>query len=102
MFCQKRVYEVNKIKEEGDLSMGKMFFLMPLVMLVSGCATPVTMLENPTIGPVARCGGDRSGAIAGGLIGYSLQSEDAARCVQDYSMQGYRVMHTAPEKPTVK
>ena len=82
--------------------MGKMFFLMPLVMLVCGCATPVTMLENPKNGAVVRCGGDRSGAMAGGLIGYSLQSDDAAQCVQDYSMHGYRVIPTAPEKPTVK
>jgi hypothetical protein len=81
--------------------MGKLFFLMPLVMLL-GCATPVTMLENPKNGAVARCGGDRSGAMAMGLYGYHLQSEDAARCVQDYSMQGYRVIPTAPEKPTVK
>lgn len=67
-----------------------LFILFPLTL--SACATPVTMLKNPDNGQVVRCGGDRSGAIGGGLIGYSLQSDDAAKCVQDYAVQGYKII----------
>ena len=63
-----------------------------LLLTLCACATPVTMMKNPINGSVVRCGGDRSGSIAGGLIGYSLQSNDANKCVQDFSAQGYQII----------
>ena len=81
--------------------MKKILFILPMLALCA-CATPVTMLKSANSGQVVRCGGDRSGAIAGGLIGYSLQSNDAAKCVQDYAAQGYKIIPTAAADPVVK
>ncbi len=57
---------------------------------LAACATPVTTLKNPKTGQVARCGGERSGSAAGGLIGYEMQKNDAAKCVNDYKLQGFK------------
>ena len=84
--------------------MNKLKFVtaISLCAALSGCATPVTMLKAPHGSQVVRCGGDRSGAMVGGLIGYSLQSDDAAKCVQDFAAQGYKIIPTAPAPSTVK
>lgn len=62
---------------------------------LAGCATPVTTLINPDTKQVVRCGGDRSGAMMGGMIGYSLQADDAAGCVKLYAGQGFQVIPDA-------
>ena len=59
------------------------------VVLVAGCATPVTMLKNESTGQIARCGGESSGSMVGGMIGYSVQKNDAEKCVRDYEVQGF-------------
>ncbi len=64
--------------------------MIAIGFMMSGCATPETMLRNETTGQVVRCGGDRSGAIMGGLIGYSLREDDASKCVRDYESQGFK------------
>ena len=64
--------------------------IIPIGFMMLGCATPQTTLKNETTGQVVRCGGDRSGAWTGGLIGYSLQKDDAAKCVRDYEAQGFK------------
>lgn len=60
-------------------------------MLVA-CSTPITILKNEKTGQIVRCGGERSGSIAGGMIGYSLQKEDAEKCVQDYQSQDFKTI----------
>lgn len=67
--------------------------LLALPLLLSACATPVTTLKNPATGQVARCGGERSGSAAGGLIGYEMQKNDAEKCVKAYKKQGFNVVN---------
>ena len=64
--------------------------IIAIGFMMSGCATPKTMLSNKTTGQVVRCGGDRSGAMMGGLIGYSLQKDDASKCVREYEAEGFK------------
>lgn len=61
--------------------------------LLSACATPKTMLRNPQTAQVVTCGGDRSGALMGGMIGYSMQAGDAADCVKAYAAQGFVIVN---------
>lgn len=63
-----------------------------LTLTLAACATPVTTLKHPSTGQVARCGGERSGSAAGGLIGYELQKKDAEKCVNSYKKQGFKVV----------
>jgi hypothetical protein len=59
------------------------------ILFLTSCATPITVLKNPKTGQVARCGGERSGAMMGGMIGYSLQEGDAKTCVENFEAQGF-------------
>lgn len=71
----------------------KKFFTLALVtLMLAGCATPVTMLKNPKSGQVARCGGEVSGSMAGGMIGYDMQKKQADKCVSQYKAQGFKVV----------
>jgi hypothetical protein len=70
-----------------------------LVGALSGCATEIVMLKNPHTGQVARCGGERGGSIAGGMIGYSLQESDKDDCVRDYQAQGFKRVPPAKDLP---
>ncbi len=69
-----------------------MKIIVPLLFasLVSGCATPSVMLRNPTTGQIAKCGGDATGSMTGGLIGYNIQKDNDEKCVRDYESQGFR------------
>lgn len=58
---------------------------------ISGCATPVTMLQNES-GHVARCGGGTGGATGGGYIGYSIEKTADEQCVRDFESKGYKRM----------
>lgn len=65
-----------------------MRYLLSLLVLTS-CATPVTMLENPKTGQIARCGGGMSGSVAGGIVGYHIQRNNDDKCVYEYIKQGF-------------
>jgi hypothetical protein len=55
-----------------------------------GCATPSVMLKNPSTGQIAKCGGDATGSMTGGLIGYNIQKDNDEKCVRDYESQGFK------------
>lgn len=55
-----------------------------------GCATPAVTLKNETTGQIARCGGDATGSMVGGMIGYSVQKGNDDSCVQAYEAQGFK------------
>jgi hypothetical protein len=61
-----------------------------MAVSVSGCATPLVVLKNKTTGQVVRCGDERSGSEMGGMIGYSLQKDDADKCIRDFEAQGFK------------
>lgn len=64
--------------------------IVSVLVGIAGCSTPVTMLKNDVTGQVAHCGGDSSGSMMGGVIGYSIQKNDAEKCVLDYESQGFK------------
>lgn len=55
-----------------------------------GCATPAITLKNETTGQIARCGGDATASMAGGLIGYNIQKSSDESCVRAYESQGFK------------
>lgn len=61
-----------------------------LIVSIAGCATPATTLKNDSTGQIARCGGDASGSMAGGVIGYNIQKGNDEKCVRDYEAQGFK------------
>jgi len=63
---------------------------MCLATGLAGCATPAVTLKNDATGQVVRCGGDATGSMAGGLIGYNIQKNNDERCVRDYEAQGFK------------
>jgi hypothetical protein len=65
------------------------FAALALLMLF-GCATPTVMLKNEQTGQIARCGGDTSGSMAGGLIGYNMQKSNDENCVHSYEALGFK------------
>lgn len=69
----------------------KKILIAAMLLSVAACATPVTVLKNPKTGQVARCGGEVSGSLAGGAIGYNMQKDSAAKCVGSYKAQGFKV-----------
>ena len=46
------------------------------LVFLCGCSTPSTVLKNPQTGQIARCGGNVSGSLAGGAIGYHIQKDN--------------------------
>lgn len=62
--------------------------------LLTACATPVLMLKNPKTGQIVRCGGEKSGSMALGMIGYNIQKNTDQACANDYEAQGFtRIQH---------
>jgi hypothetical protein len=57
--------------------------------LLAGCSTPETILRHPATGQVARCGGNVTGSLAGGMIGYTVQESNDSRCVASFLEQGF-------------
>ena len=55
-----------------------------------GCATPMVILKNETTGQIARCGGDATGSMVGGLIGYNIQKNSDDACSRAYETQGFK------------
>ncbi len=63
-----------------------------ITLSLAACATPVTTLKSSRTGQVVTCGGQRSGAMAGGMIGYDIQKKDADKCVKRYQKQGFHAV----------
>lgn len=61
-----------------------------IVLSLSACTTPKTVLRNPKTGQVATCGGNVTGSLAGGMIGYYIQKSNDADCVADYAKEGFK------------
>lgn len=65
--------------------------LICAIMLLAGCTTPRTMMQNPKTGDTAACGGNTSSSLQGGAIGYHIQKQRDAECVADLEARGYKV-----------
>lgn len=61
------------------------------LLILTGCTTPQTILENPKTGQVERCGGDVSSSLAGGAIGYHIQKGNDEKCVESFKSKGFVV-----------
>lgn len=68
--------------------------LLVLATGIAGCTTPTTILKNDSTGQIARCGGDASGSMMGGVIGYNIQKNNDEKCVRDYEAQGFKRVDT--------
>ena len=60
------------------------------VWMLAACATPAVILKNDATGQIARCGGDATGSMVGGLIGYNIQKDNDESCVRAYETQGFK------------
>ena len=65
------------------------FLFLSSLFVLFGCATPSVVLKNNQTGQIVRCGGDSTGSIAGGLIGYNIQKDNDDKCIKDYEAQGF-------------
>jgi len=61
------------------------------LLLLSSCATPVTILKNKKTGQVARCGGGMGGSMMFGALGYAIESSNDTDCVNQFIGQGFEV-----------
>lgn len=64
---------------------------MALIALAA-CATPVTTLQHPKTKQVVTCGGGTAGSWTGGAIGYDIQKDNDAKCVENYESLGFAVI----------
>ncbi len=65
-----------------------------LLIMLTACTTPKTVLKNPRNGQVAVCGGSANASLAGGVIGYHIEKGNDERCVNDYHNQGFKTLST--------
>ena len=65
--------------------MARWVSLVVLVVLLSGCATPTTMMVNPRTGDVQQCR-----AMGQGLEGVSLANASHDKCVEQLRGLGYK------------
>lgn len=70
--------------------MNKTLAIITLAAL-TGCTTPQTVMHHPETGQIARCGGNVSASMAGGVVGYHIQKSSDARCVEDFKSNGFQV-----------
>lgn len=61
-----------------------------ILLLLAACTTPETVLKNPKTGQIARCGGDLTSSLAGGIIGYHMQKSNDEDCVKTYKENGFQ------------
>ncbi len=61
-----------------------------LVSSLTGCATPALTLKNDKTGQVVQCGGDATGSMMGGMIGYNVQKNNDETCAKNYEAQGFK------------
>lgn len=80
-----------KSKSFNPLLLPAIIALICAVMLLAGCTTPRTMLQNPKTGDTAACGGNLSSSLQGGAIGYHIQRQRDKECVADLEARGYKV-----------
>lgn len=62
-----------------------------LLILLSACATPTTIMRSSS-GNEVTCGGGTAGSIAGGLVGYTIQEGHDQDCVKHYAQKGYKII----------
>tara|TARA_B100001778_G_C18201805_1_gene456047 strand:+ start:190 stop:423 length:234 start_codon:yes stop_codon:yes gene_type:complete len=62
------------------------------IVTLSACTTPKTVLKNKETGQVAICGGNVTGSLIGGVIGYHIQKSNDKNCAVDYHKLGYEVI----------
>ncbi len=67
------------------------------LLTLAACATPITTLKHPKTKQIATCGGDSTASMAGGLIGYNIQQNSDARCVESYEKEGFKVIGRSKE-----
>lgn len=72
------------------LEMKKSIIVFAATVGLVGCATPAVILKNEGTGQVVRCGGDATGSMVGGLIGYNIQKDNDISCVRAYESQGFK------------
>lgn len=66
--------------------------LIGALIALTACSTPQTVLRHSGTKQVVQCGGSANGSLAGGMIGYQIQKENDAKCVDDYKEQGFSVV----------
>jgi hypothetical protein len=70
----------------------KNLLLTGALLILSGCSTPAYILKNEAPGQIARCGGDATGSIVGGQIGFNIQKRNDGACVKAYESQGFKAI----------
>jgi uncharacterized lipoprotein YajG len=70
----------------------KRVVLLTAVLILTACTTPTTTLKHPKTKQAVSCGGDVTASMAGGAIGYNIQKDNDAKCVNTYKKQGFRVV----------
>ncbi len=65
-------------------------FALLLSATLAACATPALTLKNDKTGQVVQCGGDATGSMVGGMIGYNVQKNNDETCAKNYEAQGFK------------
>jgi len=65
--------------------------ILILLLCLTACATPTTVLRNAKTGETATCGGGTAGSVAGGMVGYSIQKSNDKDCVNNYKSKGFTI-----------
>lgn len=60
------------------------------LLLLSACATPVTVMQRQD--DVVTCGGGHQWSTALGWAGYHIEQHYDRECVEDYNSQGYKII----------
>lgn len=68
----------------------KHLIILSILLTLSACATPLAQMKNPKTGQIVRCGGNRTGALVGGVIGYHLQKADDEKCAAEMKALGFK------------
>lgn len=72
--------------------MKKLMTLTMMLLLVSACTTPKTVLKNEDTGQVMTCGGNTTSSLFGGVVGYYVQKSSDSDCKADFLEQGFVVV----------
>lgn len=70
----------------------KRIVITAAALALAACTTPTTTLKHPKTKQVATCGGNTSSSFAGGAIGYNMQKDADAECINTYKKQGFKVV----------
>jgi len=69
--------------------MKKIIAMTAVCLLLAGCTTPHYTLKHPKTGQIETCGGDATGSLAGGVVGYHIQKSNDQKCVDTLKDQGF-------------